>query len=106
MKNQIFEINSYEELENIINKNQGILIVDFTSPVCPPCLMLEPIFEELVEKGLCSIAKINVLENQDLAEKFQISATPTLIIIKNQEIKKSILGYQPIEVWEELIKKI
>lgn len=106
MKQQMFEINSMKELEEIIKKNKGILLVDFTSPTCPPCLMLEPVLEELVESQLCSIAKINVLENQDIAESLNISATPTIVIFKDKEVVKSILGYQPIEVWEEMIKKL
>lgn len=106
MKKQIFEINSKQELSDIIENNKGILIVDFTSPTCPPCLMLEPVFEELAEKGYASIAKVNVLENQDLVSEFNISATPTLIIVKDNKIKKSLLGYQPLESWIKLIEEI
>ncbi|MBD5423162.1 MAG: thioredoxin family protein [Mycoplasma sp.] len=106
MKKQIFEINSKEELESIFAKNQGILILDFTSPTCGPCLMLEPVLEELVEKNICSVAKINILDNQDLAREYEIRVTPTVLIAKDQEIKEVILGYQPLEAWEELIKKI
>ena len=42
MKKQMFEINSFNELENIIKSNKGILLIDFTSPACGPCLMLTP----------------------------------------------------------------
>lgn len=106
MKKQIFEISSKNELEEIFNENKGILIIDFTSPTCGPCLMLEPILEELVEKEFCSVAKINILENQDLVEEYGISVTPTIFIVKDQEIKKSILGYKPFEEWVELIKNL
>lgn len=106
MKNQIFEIHSQEELEEIIKNNKGKLIIDFTSPTCGPCLMLEPIFEKLVEMQLCSIGKIDISEYPEIAIKNNISATPTLIIVKDSNILKSVIGYQPFEVWEEMLKKI
>ena len=107
MKNQIFNINSKDELQDVINKmNDNVLIIDFTSPICPPCLMLEPVMEELVDKNLCSVARINTLENDELVEEFGIRATPTIVIVKNKEIKKSVLGYQPVEAWIEMLKQI
>lgn len=106
MKAQLFEINSEKDFKEVIEKNKGLLIVDFTSPVCPPCLMLEPVLEELVDKDICSVAKINVLTNQELAAKYAIQATPTIIIFKDSEIKKSALGYQPFEAWVKLLETI
>lgn len=106
MKKQMFEIHSLDELKEVIENNKGVLFIDFTSPTCGPCLMLEPIFEELVENNECSIAKVNVIENKELAIKFNVSATPTVAILKDSEIVKTIIGYQPLEIWQEIIEKI
>lgn len=106
MKSQLFEISSKEELKKIVNQNKGILLLDFTSPTCGPCLMLEPIFEEMVEKNICSIAKINILENESLAIEYKIQVTPTIFIVKDQEVKEVAFGYKPMEEWEEIIRKI
>lgn len=106
MNKQIFEINSKEELQKILQTNKGILFLDFTSPTCGPCLMLEPVFEELVERGICSVAKVNIFENEELAIEYQIEVTPTVLIFKDQEVKQVALGYKPVEDWEEIIRKL
>lgn len=106
MKTQFFEINSQKELEEVVKNNKGKLILDFTSPQCPPCLMLEPVMEQLVEEGHCSVAKINVLENTEIAIKNGISATPTLVIIKDEKIISTLLGYKPVDAWIDILKKI
>lgn len=106
MKKQMFEINSFNELENIIKSNKGILLIDFTSPACGPCLMLTPVLEKLVDENICSVASINILENQELAREFKISVTPTIAIAKDNKIIESFLGYQPFESWVEIIEKI
>ncbi len=103
---QIIEIESEKELESVVKNNKGALIIDFTSPTCGPCLMLEPIMEQLVDENICSVAKVNVLENQELARTYSITATPTLIIVKDDEIKKVVLGYQPFESWKKIIETI
>lgn len=106
MNKQIFEINSKEELQRVFETNKGILLLDFMSPTCGPCLMLEPVFEELVEKGICSVAKINIFENEALAIEYKIEVTPTILIVKDQDVKQVALGYKPIEDWEEIIRKL
>ena len=106
MSTHLFEITSQKELEEIVKNNKGKLIIDFTSPQCPPCVMLEPVLEELVDRGYCSVAKINVLEHTEIAEKNNISATPTLAILKDSKIIKTMLGYQPVEAWIEILEKI
>ncbi len=106
MSIQMFEINSEDELKKTIESNKDNLIVLFTSPTCPPCLMLEPIMDELIDNKICSVAKINVLENQDLASKYDVSATPTSFIIKNNEIKKVVLGYKPFDSWKQIIETL
>ncbi|MBR2022287.1 MAG: thioredoxin fold domain-containing protein [Mycoplasmataceae bacterium] len=106
MNKQFYEINSEEELEKIIKTNKGVLIVDFSSPVCPPCLMLEPILEQLVKENICSVAKINVFEQQELAAKNKVNSTPTILLIKDSEVKHKVIGYQPIEEWKKIIDKM
>lgn len=106
MKKQMFEISSFNELENIIKLNKGILLIDFTSPTCGPCLMLTPVLEKLVDENICSVASINILENPELAREFKISVTPTIAIAKDNKIIESFLGYQPFESWVEIIEKI
>lgn len=106
MKN-IYEATSKDAIEKLKEKlNDGITFVSFFSPVCGPCLMLEPILEGLVNKGLISLIRINVLDYPDLAKEYNVNAWPTNFIYKNNEFIEKIIGYQPIEEWEKLIERI
>lgn len=51
MNKGIYEIYSSEELEKLVSSLEGTTFVDFYSQTCGPCLMLEPIFEEMVKEG-------------------------------------------------------
>lgn len=103
---ELFEINSQDELEYVIKRNNGLLLLFFTSPTCGPCVMMEPVLDEVVQENLASVATINTHENIDLVRQFNIKATPTVFIVKDQEIKEQVIGYQNLEVWKEILSKI
>lgn len=101
----ITDSNFTEEVE--FAKNQ-LVIVDFWAPWCGPCLAMEPIFTELSEKYKNSqtvkIGKVNVDDNENLAEKFSIRSIPTTKFFFNgQEIVEDMIGAAPKEA---LISKI
>lgn len=69
------------------------VLVDFWADWCGPCKMIAPILEELAQEqpGL-QIAKVDVDNNPDLAMKFNVMSIPTLLLIKDGEIKKRLVG--------------
>ena len=85
--------------QDVINSNMPVL-VDFWSPTYPPCLILGPIIEEIAKEfeGKAKVGKLNVMENQEIAEKYQIVGIPTIIIFKNGEIKERATGLRPKQV--------
>lgn len=82
------------------------VMVDFWASWCGPCRSLAPILEEVDKavSGKALIAKVNVDEEQELAERFKIMSIPTIIIFKNGIEVKKIIGSQPKEKLIELIK--
>ncbi len=70
------------------------VMIDFWSEHCGPCKMLAPVLDEVAEEigDTAKITKVDVMENRDLAMKFSIRAVPTLIFMKDGEIKETKTG--------------
>jgi len=73
------------------------VLVDFWAEWCGPCKMIAPILDEIAdEEGeRLSIAKINVDDAQDIARQFEVMSIPTLILFKDGEPVKRIVGAKP-----------
>ena len=73
------------------------VLVDFWAEWCGPCKMIAPILEEIAdEQGeALQVAKINVDEAGDIARRFEVMSIPTLILFKDGEPVKRIVGAKP-----------
>ncbi len=87
-----------EEVTNF----KGVVLVDFWAEWCGPCRIQGPIIKELArdfeENENVKIAKLNVDENPQTAQKFQIMSIPTLIIFKDGQPQEGVVGVNPKEV--------
>jgi len=82
---------------------EGLVLVDFFADWCMPCLMMAPILDELSEKfqGKIKFGKVNVEDNQELAQKFNVSSIPNLTLFKDGEVLDQIIGASSSEDLEE-----
>ncbi|MGB0405167.1 MAG: thioredoxin [Fusobacterium sp.] len=93
---------NYEK--EVLNSKTPVLI-DFWANWCMPCRMLGPIIEEISEKNVdVKICKIDIDEEMELAQKFQVMSIPTLVYVKEGKEEKRIVGVRPKEEIEEMIK--
>ena len=80
--------------DELVNSSETPIVVDFWAEWCGPCKMIAPILGEIAveQAGKVTIAKLNVDENPDLAMKFNVMSIPTLLVFRNGEIVKRLVG--------------
>lgn len=72
----------------------GLVMVDFWSPWCKPCIMLNPVVKSLAEHNAdITIGKLNTVENGAAASAFGVNAIPTIMFFKDGNLVKKLLGY-------------
>jgi thioredoxin 1 len=70
--------------------------VDFWAPWCGPCRMVSPVLEEINgEREELRVVKLNVDENQQTAAAFEVLSIPTMILFKNGQVAKKVIGAYP-----------
>lgn len=72
------------------------VVVDFWAPWCGPCQIMGPIIEEISkDAGKDSkVGKLNVDENPEISQKYNIMSIPTIMIFKDGNIAKQLVGVQ------------
>ena len=75
------------------------VVVDFWATWCPPCRILGPIIDELTGdyEGKALMCKVDVDNNQALAQKYSVMSIPTMLFFKDGEIKEQVVGAIPKE---------
>lgn len=87
-------------------KTEKALVVEFYSPTCVHCKKNEAGLAEVAANDDVLIAKCDITEETALAEKYDITALPTLLFIKNGEIRERLVGFTHKLIIAENIKKL
>ncbi|MBE6719219.1 MAG: thioredoxin [Ruminococcaceae bacterium] len=94
MVKEITEANFEAE---VLNSGKTCLI-DFFAVWCGPCKIMSPIVDEIAaEMPDVVVGKVDVDENDELAEKYQVMSIPTILVIKDGEVAETFIGVTPKE---------
>nr|MDO8110995.1 thioredoxin family protein [Candidatus Sigynarchaeota archaeon] len=84
-----------------------VVLIDFTATWCGPCRMLGPILEQLATEYKpedMKLFKLDVDENNDLSNKFHISAVPAVAFFKNgQQQGQLLVGLRKKDDYKKMI---
>ena len=105
MKN-IKDVPPSNRIKILNNKNfkpvirSGLILVDFWAPWCAPCKMMAPTLNEIADENpdTITIAKLNVDQNQPIAQKYNIRNIPTMVLFQGGKEIKRITGVKPKKV--------
>jgi len=95
-----------QNFDSEVLKNKLPVLVDFFAVWCGPCQMMAPTIEEIGKEltampagrqGKIKVGKMNVDENPQTAQKYGIMSIPTLILFKNGEVAKTLVGFRSKE---------
>lgn len=88
-------------------KTAPVAIIDFGATWCGPCKKYDPIFEELAKdfNGRVVVGKVDIGEQQAIAQQFGIMSVPTIIILKNGVVAERINGVVPKGTLVEKLNK-
>ena len=93
-----------ESFENEVLKADKPVLVDFNAAWCGPCQMLKPILDEFAgENGDIKVVSVNTDEEDILAEDYDVSSIPCLVLFKNGAEDKRAVGFRNKEQLKEFV---
>ena len=82
-----------DHLRRLIEGND-VVLVDFHAEWCGPCKMLEPTVEAVAAETDAAVAKVDIDDQQGIAQEFQVQGVPTLYLFSGGEATQRWVGVQ------------
>ena len=100
----VVELNK-DNFEKEVLQARTPVLIDFWANWCGPCRMMGPVVEEIAKsmESSLKVGKVNIDDNPELAEKYNVMSIPTFVVLKNGQETGRTVGVQSKE---EIVKLI
>lgn len=94
--------------EQEVAKSTVPVLIDFTATWCGPCKMLAPVIEEIAGEyqGRIKVGKLDIDDNQAIAQKFQIRGVPTVLLFNNGRVVDQMVGVAPKSKFQNMLSRV
>lgn len=94
-----------DNFQNEVMKSEKPVLLDFWAPWCGPCRMMSKVIDEIAEDAVdFVVGKVNVDEEEELAQRFGVMSIPSLFVLKGGEITARSVGAKPKAQVLEMLK--
>jgi len=97
-----------KNFEAEVMQAEGPVLVDFSAPWCGPCKKLEPVVDEIANEydGRLKVVKVNVDTAPTIAAKFGVLSVPTLLFVRDGNVKDQVLGLVSKQAIADRLEKV
>ena len=94
-----------DNFKEYVLDQKGYVLVDFWASWCGPCKMLAPVLAQIAdENDDIIVGKVNIDEEMELAQAFEIQSIPTVMLFKDGKPVKQNIGFATKEKLEKMWK--
>ena len=97
-------VHGQDEFQQVL-ADHPLVLVDFYADWCGPCQMIEPMVEQLAADTVATVAKVDVDENQPLAQQHGVRGIPALMLVKDGDVVEQLTGVQEESKLRSLIER-
>ena len=96
-----------QNFQSEVAESKEKVLIDFWASWCGPCRMVSPIVDEIAEESPAGVkvCKVNVDEQPELAQQFQVMSIPTFLVMKDGKPVASSVGARPKQFIVKMIEE-